>query len=92
MVRIYHQKGLTYTLSSDDRMFFQGDVLTKIIDGRLEITRPTIDYQGKSKTPFRINGQKMAISITDPIMREGTFEIDEESDEDKLIIYLCKEN
>lgn len=92
MVRIYRQKGGTFILASNDRMFYQGDVIVKIFEDRLEITRPTIDYQGKSKTPFKINGQKMAIYITDPIMREGTFEIDEESDEDKLIIYLCKEN
>lgn len=77
-------------LASDDRMFFQGDVIAKIIEDRIEITRPTIDYQGKSKTPFKINGQKMAIYITDPRMKEGEFEIDEDSDEDKLIIYLCK--
>ena len=57
-------------LASDDRMFFQGDVIAKIIEDRIEITRPTIDYQGKSKTPFKINGQKMAIYITDPRMKE----------------------
>jgi hypothetical protein len=83
----------SYRVASQHPFFLHTtEVLTSYRGGVLTITRPTIDYQGKT---YRVCVPKssrdhrlfhIAISQNVPL---GMFEIDEEeSNEDKLVVYL----
>jgi hypothetical protein len=61
----------------------------KIFKDRLEVTRPSIDYQGATYKPQKNKYNCYVIQIVSEELPIGTFLIDkEESNLDKLVIYF----
>jgi hypothetical protein len=79
-------KGLYFT--SD---FFEHtvSVVIKIFKDRLEVTRPSIDYQGVSYKPQKNKNNSYVIQMVSEELPLGAFKIDnEEINIDKLVIYF----
>ena len=58
-------------------------------DDKIVITRPALDYTGKTLQPHDHHNGWRSISINDERVAVGRYHIDEEeSDEDQLVIYL----
>jgi hypothetical protein len=74
-------------LSFDTNFFTNGEkYIVKVNDEKIVITRPTIDYQGKSYIArLKSTGTRMLIHVTYD-MPTGVFDVEES--EDELIVYF----
>ncbi len=66
--------------------FFNDEILVKVETDRIIFTHPTIDYQGKTYTPYKNKyGYSLSLICEIPI---GNYMFDkEESNEDQKVIY-----
>ena len=68
--------------------FFSEPVIVRLRENCIIFTKPTIDYQGKThKFTFDKISQYLRTQLKIDV-KLGTYEFDEESNEDKMIIYF----
>lgn len=85
-IAIYPSKYNQRVQVASYNLFFKDSVICKVKHDHLEFTKPTIDYQGKVKTPNEVKSIFRFHIMED--LPGGHFSISDESDEDTIIVYF----
>jgi hypothetical protein len=92
-ISIYRGRDLLHRKICSKNKFFipDEDIIVKVDDEKILITRPSIDYRGRSHKPKLIASGWIIFSIVADIPLISNLPINlEESNEDQLVIYLIQ--
>jgi hypothetical protein len=88
-VSIYKgRRQAAYIVYSSHHFFATEAVIVDVYEDRAVFSLPTLDHTGKTYTPIRKRTVGHQFGVTNELIRPGVFDIDDESTEDRIIIYF----
>jgi len=90
VINVYTGRGNYKIISVKTNNFFKKDenIIYKVYDDRIEFTKPFLDYNSKTVKISLIHSGWLVFNITCEKLSDGTHEISDESNEDKVIVYF----